>query len=169
MIDQQFFLLIHNLAGKSRLLDFFGIFFADYLGYFLILFTLFFLWSIKDQRQRMRALFFLALSLILSRGILTELIRYFYHRSRPFSALGFEPLIGEVNQGAFPSGHAAFYFALAIAVYFLDQKKGKYLLAAAAVIGLARIFVGVHWPMDIVGGALAALFSVLAVKQILDK
>lgn len=167
-LDQTFFLWIHGLAGKSRLLDFLGIFLADYLGYILTVGALATIWALGDWKRRIHYFSFLALVLILSRGIFTELIRFFYHRPRPFSVLDFKPLIEGVNQGAFPSGHAAFYFALAGVVYFLDQRKGKYFFTAAALMGLARVFVGVHWPMDIIGGALAALLSVLAVKRILE-
>ena len=168
-MDQKLFNLIHSFAGKSRLLDFLGIFFADYIGYFLIIIAAALLFSLKSWKEKYYSFALLALSLILSRGILTELIRYFYHRSRPFSVLSFEPLIDGVNQGAFPSGHAAFYFALAGVILFLNTKWGWRFIGAAALMGLARIFVGVHWPLDIAGGALVAVLSAFAAKRILDK
>ena len=117
----------------------------------------------------MRALLFLALSLLLARGILTELIRYFYHRPRPFLVLDFEPLIEKMNQGALPSGHAAFYFALAGAIFFLNRRSGWYFLIGASAVGFGRVLVGVHWPLDIVIGALAGLLSAYLVQLLFNR
>lgn len=163
-MDQQLFLLIHSLADKSRLLDFLGIFFADYLGYFLIIAVAFILLSLNGWKEKYRYFSLISLSLILSRGVLTELIRFFWHRPRPFAVLDFTPLIGQTNQGAFPSGHAAFYFALILPVFLIDKKWGGYLAAGALLIGIARIFVGIHWPADILGGMVIAALSFYLVR-----
>lgn len=149
------------------MLDFFGIFFADYLGYFLILGAIFLIWSLKDYKKRVYSSSFALLVLILSRDILTELIRYLYYRPRPFLALNFTALINGYHTAAFPSGHAAFYFALAGVVYLLNKKWGQYFIGAAAVMGLARVFVGVHWPLDIVAGAIVGFLSVYLTNLLL--
>ncbi len=167
MFDQQLFLLIHNLAGKSRLLDFLGIFLADYFGYLLVLTAVVIIAMESDWRKRFANFSVLALSLIISRGIITEIIRAIYYRPRPFLALNFEPLVAEINHGAFPSGHAAFYFALAGVIWLLDKKWGWRFLIAASLMGLARVFVGVHWPLDIIGGAIVGIASVWAVNKYL--
>lgn len=166
-MDLYFFNAIHNLAGKSRLLDFFGIFFADYFGYFLILAAIVIIGMEPDWRKKFNYYALIALSLILSRGILTETIRFIYARLRPFIALGFNPLIVEIDRGAFPSGHAAFYFALAGVMFLLNKKLGWRFIGAAALMGLARVFVGVHWPLDIIGGAVVGLGSVWLAEKYL--
>ncbi|MBI3046312.1 MAG: phosphatase PAP2 family protein [Candidatus Harrisonbacteria bacterium] len=165
--DLALFNLIHNLSGKSRLLDFFGVFFADYFGYFLIIAVGLILFSRNGWKEKYRYFSLISLAVILSRGIFTELIRFFWHRPRPFLVLNFTPLIEQANQGAFPSGHAAFYFALILPVFLINKKWGNYLAAGVLLMGLSRIFVGVHWPLDIAGGALAAILSVLVAKRIL--
>ena len=166
-LDLLIFNIIHNLAGKSRLLDFLGIFFSDYFGYLLVLTALVIVAMENDWRKRFINFSALALSLIISRGIITEAIRAIYYRPRPFLALNFEPLIAEVNHGAFPSGHAAFYFAFAGVIWLLDKKWGWRFFIGAVLIGLARVFVGVHWPLDIVGGAIVGLASVWLVDKYL--
>ena len=108
-----------------------------------------------------------ALSLILSRGIITELIRFIFLRQRPFEVLGIQPLINHPVGSSLPSGHAAFYFALGLAVFYMNKKWGWRFLAAVLIIGLARIFVGVHWPMDIIVGAAVGLTSALIVRKLL--
>lgn len=170
MIDQKIFSAIHNVVGKSRILDFLGIFFADYLGYFLIAAAISLVWfSFSGWKKRFYYYSFLILAVILSRGILTELIRMFYQRPRPFSFLNFQPLINSTNAGSFPSGHAAFYFALASCVFLVNKKWGQYFLIAAVLIGLARVFAGAHWPSDIVAGTVIGVLSVWAVGRLLDK
>ena len=168
-LDLQLFNLIRSLAGKSKLLDFLGVFLADYLGYFLIAGTIFLIWQLPDWKKKFHYFSFVALTTILSRGILTESIRFFYHRPRPFLALNFVPLIGEVDVGAFPSGHAAFYFALALVVFLINKKWGQYFIGTSILMGLARVFVGVHWPLDILGGIAAAAISFYAIKSLLDR
>jgi undecaprenyl-diphosphatase len=165
--DVALFNSIHGLAGVSRLLDFMGIFFAEYAGYFLIgIFLVWLFWK-YEGRQRLYILLFTSLSLIISRGIMTEVIRFAYHRLRPFVALQFTPLIEQADKGSFPSGHATFYFALAAAIWLRDRRAGSYFFAAAALMGLARVFVGVHWPLDIIGGALVACATVYVVRLLL--
>ncbi len=165
--DLALFNLIHDLAGKSRLLDFLGIFLADYFGYLLILAAIALVAMESDWRKKFNYYTTLALSLILSRGIFTETIRFIYARPRPFTALEFAPLIAEKDYGAFPSGHAAFYFALAGVIWLLNKKWGWRFAAAAALMGLARVFAGVHWPLDIVGGAIVGLGSVWLIDKYL--
>lgn len=168
-MDQQLFNLIHGFADRSQLLDFLGIFLADYLGYFLIVAAVYLIWRENNWQKRFQGIAFLSLSLLLSRGILTELIRFFYYRPRPFLVLDFTPLIAETNKGAFPSGHAAFYFALAGTLFFLNRRNGWYFGLGALAIGFGRIFVGVHWPLDILAGALVAAISAYAVNLLLTK
>ncbi len=167
--DLSIFNAIHDLAGKSRLLDFFGVFFADYSGYLLVLAAIVILSVESDWRKKFLNFSLLAMSLIISRGIITEAVRFVYYRPRPFVALDFNPLIAEVNRGAFPSGHAAFYFALTGVIWILDRKWGWRFGAAAILMGLARIFTGVHWPLDVVAGSATGLASVLLSAYLLKR
>ena len=108
-------------------------------------------------------------SLILSRGLIAETIRFFYYRPRPFEALNFIPLINQDTVAAFPSGHAAFYFALTFAIFYVSRRWFYWFLAGAVLMGLARAFIGVHWPLDILAGALIGLFSIFMVKYTLAR
>jgi len=167
-MDEIVFKFINGFAGKSQWLDFAGIFFADYFGYLLIAGVAYLIFSAGDWRKKFQNSAFIILSTIISRGIITEIIRFFYNRPRPFIEFGNLPLIDQANVPALPSGHAAFYFALVIPVFFINKKFGWYGVAGAALMGVARIFVGVHWPLDIVAGALVALLSVFIVHWLLD-
>lgn len=169
-MDLYFFQLINSLAGRLWPLDWFAVFFADYFGYFLILIAI--ILFLRERNWRERTYFFslAALSLILSRGIIAEALKFFIARKRPFSILEIAPLLKYEAYDkfmSFPSGHASFFFALALAVFYFNKLWGWRFLAMAAVISLARIFTGVHWPSDILAGAVIGLGSVFLVKQIL--
>jgi len=167
--DLSVFNFLFGFARKFQSLDKLGIFLAEYLPYILILFTLFLFFRQKNWKRRIYFLSFIILSLILSRGLITETIRFFYHQPRPFIVLNIEPLINHDTTSSFPSGHASAYFALALAIFYLNKKLGWWFLISSLLMGIARIFVGIHWPTDILGGIVIALLSVLLVKKILPK
>jgi undecaprenyl-diphosphatase len=165
--DFLIFNFIYGLANKWWPLDWLGIFFAKYLGYFIVLVAVFFL--IKERNWHQRIYFFAlgGLSVILARGLITEIIRFFYYRPRPFLVLQIQPLINHDITGSFPSGHATAFFALALAIFYFNRKWGWRCLILALLIGLARIFVGVHWPLDILAGAIIGLGSAFLIRKIL--
>lgn len=157
------FTCLNNLAGKWICLDGLAIFFAQYFVYFLVAGAILFFFLIKKQ-ERIRYLFLAGFSIILSRLVITELIRLVWHRSRPFIAHQVNLLIEHSASASFPSGHVAFLFALATAVYFFDKKIGIIFLIISLFIGLARIFVGIHYPLDVLGGIVVGIFSAILVK-----
>lgn len=132
--------------------DWLTIFFASYLQYVLgILFFVFLAIKVAPVK-RWQAFWSGIVSVIVARGIITTAIRYFYHKPRPFVVNNFIPLITE-NDFSFPSGHMTFFFALSTVIYVHDKKWGVWFMIASALMGIARIAAGVHWPSDIIGGA----------------
>lgn len=133
--------------------DLWIVFFAKYFPYIVAgLFVVFAL--TRSQARKVRILLFCegAAAALISRGAV-EAIRLFIHRPRPFVAdTSIVPLISETSF-SFPSGHAAFFFALATTVYLHDKRLGVWFFLAAAAIGAARVLAGVHYPTDILGGA----------------
>ncbi len=118
------------------------------------------------QNIRMLALAFCA-ALIARFGI-TELIRLIYPRPRPFEVLpDVIQLVPHAGDGAFPSGHAALAFAIATAVFSYYPKTGTFFFLAALSIGIGRVAAGVHWPSDIVGGAMVGIATSIAVQKLL--
>ena len=53
----------------------------------------------------------------------------------------------------------AWFFALVIVVWFVSRTWGIWYLALTAAMGIARIYVGVHWPLDILGGIAVGIAS----------
>ncbi len=159
---------MHGIVGQSSLFDFFIVLAAQYLPYAVVVAALFFFFTRKPARMRLWTLFVVTLTIILSRGIVTELIRFFYSRSRPHIALGFDPLV-QASTSSFPSGHAVLFFALASVIYVFDKGWGRWFWGFAVVNTLARIVAGVHWPTDIVGGLIVAIISFYVIRALTKK
>lgn len=168
-IDTSVFNAIHGLAGDSVWLDFLGVFFAKYLPYFIIVGFLVGLLFVRDWRRRFYDFVLITLSILLARGIILEFIRFVYYRPRPELVLSVDTLIETPSLPSFPSGHAAVFFALGAALWFLNKKWGLFLLSAALIVSVGRVFVGVHWPSDVIVGALIGVFCAYIVKLALPK
>ena len=165
-INRILFEFLFQWSGRSSLFDASIVFLAKFLPYLLVLGFL--IWVFSREHWKLRWLVFAegAIAIILARGIITEAIRFFYHNPRPFEALSFSALISE-SSSSFPSGHAAFFFALAMTVFYYGRRLGWWFLAFAFVVGLARVFAGVHWPLDILGGAGVGISSGLLAHKLL--
>lgn len=78
-------------------------------------------------------------------------------RVRPYLLLGFEPLIPPLGDASFPSGHTAACFAAATAVFSRDKRWGVAAYAFGALMGVSRLYLGVHFPTDVLAGALLGM------------
>ena len=165
LLAQWFFALTH----KSALLDGAIVFFARYFPYLLVLGFLLFLLAEPGRRRRSFLFLETVLAVLLSRGIITEGIRFFYHTPRPFEAWQVPPMVPETLGNSFPSGHAAIFFAVAMVLFFWDKKWSSWFFIFALLMGLARVTAGTHWPLDIAGGALIGIASTLVVHSLLKK
>lgn len=167
--DLKIFYFFNNLAGKSAVFDAIIIFSADYFKYALAaIFILFLYLENRPNRQKLQIFLVTAISMLIARFGVTNLIRFLYPRSRPFIDYQVNQLIPEGING-FPSGHAALFFAMAMAIYFYNKKWGTWFFAAALIMGIARVISGVHYPLDILGGAIVGMLSAYAVFYFIKK
>lgn len=90
--------------------------------------------------------------------VLVEIIRHFYSRPRPFETLNFTPLIEHETGKSFPSKHATSAMVIALALIPLFPIFGILMIFNALIVGLTRILSGIHYPSDVLGGFLLALF-----------
>jgi undecaprenyl-diphosphatase len=72
----------------------------------------------------------------------------------------FHPLVAEPHSSSFPSGHAATSFACALVLAWLVPRLALPCVLLAALIAASRVYLGVHYPLDVIGGA--ALGAVVA-------
>lgn len=153
-LDAELSLLLNGLTGRSPFFDGLIVFFASDLAYVLpFIFLVFLAFSSYSGREKLRIFLVTAASSIIARFGITELIRFFIHRPRPFSALPVRQLLTDAAW-SFPSGHAVFFFAVAMSIYLYDKKWGIAFFTAALLISVSRVIAGIHYPSDIAVGAL---------------
>lgn len=161
-MDFYIFHLINQFAGKWVCLDNLAIFFAKYFVYILVILVVIIFW--KKWKIISQSL----LAAILARWGIVELIRFLWPRPRPFINHAVNLLFPYIEP-SFPSGHAAFTFALATVIYYCNKKAGILFFIAGFLISLSRVFAGIHWPSDILAGAIVGIFSGWLVVKLTKK
>jgi undecaprenyl-diphosphatase len=99
--------------------------------------------------------------------LINQLIGKVWHRERPFAAHPSAHVWGSRSRDpSFPSDHASAAFGIAFAVFLFDRVAGSIFLMAAFVIGAGRVFIGAHYPADVLAGCLVGLGSALLVARV---
>ncbi|MBC8527167.1 MAG: phosphatase PAP2 family protein [Candidatus Cloacimonetes bacterium] len=110
-----------------------------------------------EHKKALLVLGLAVIAVLLSDSIAYRILKPLFGRIRPCnpSALieGGRFLLGYNTSYAFPSNHASNMFALATLFTCFYRKRTAYFFGFAAIIGFSRIYVGVHYPIDVVGGA----------------
>jgi undecaprenyl-diphosphatase len=75
-----------------------------------------------------------------------------------------KPLVAVPHDGSFPSGHATASFACATTLAFFVPRAAPAFLLLAAAIAWSRVYVGVHYPLDVLGGAVLGVLIALALR-----
>lgn len=172
--DFAVFPYLHALAGLSPAFDALVRFFAVPVAYLMVLAvagygvcTYFFRSDISKKETR-RLLFLTGVGVFISRVIVAEPLRIFIARVRPYEMLSLPHQLIEHPFGrSLPSGHTAIAFAVAAAVYAHHRATGIALFVVATLVGLSRVIAGVHWPSDILGGAIVGIAGVWIAKKIM--
>jgi len=170
-MNNQIFFFFYNFAHQSASSDKLIIFFAVYFPYVVIILAGLFLlfhhevfqaenpFQVFLQKKKEILLVFFSGCLAYA---LSYVLKFLFSIPRPFDVFSqVHSLISETGY-SFPSGHATFFMALAVSIFFYHKKAGYIFMFFALIIGIARIVAGVHFPTDILGGfvvgALVALF-----------
>jgi undecaprenyl-diphosphatase len=120
---------------------------------------------------RLRGLRFLALaivSVVVADAISTHLLKHTLWRPRPCVALeAVRLLVGCVNSPSFPSNHAVNGSALATLAGLHGFRFGLPVAALALVVGYSRIYVGAHYPLDVLAGSVLGIVVALVLSGVL--
>ncbi len=160
---------LNGFAGQKIWLDILGIILAEFLIFFLplvIVFTYFF----SSKRKKLLTI---ALKIIFSLALvygLNYLVGLIFARLRPFvdhkEIYQLAKFFDKTTDYSFPSYHTATAFVMAFIVLLDWRKFGIILLIPALLVGLGRVFAGVHYPTDILGGIITALVSAYSINFI---
>ena len=136
------------------MLDLLAIFCAKYLiAFSLILAAAAFLRLSRDKQRSMIIFAAITLPIIYLTAVIAG---YFYNNPRPFVVLHFVPLIPHGNDNGFPSDHMLLASTLASIWTIYNRRIGLVLGVLALFIGIARVYAGVHHPVDIIGSVIVA-------------
>ena len=156
-VDANVIYWIYQTGGNS-LFDAIAVTFSYVGTYRLIAFLLcLFFWTKKETRQ---ITFVLFVSIIVS-GLLVGLIKDIVDRPRPYIMLGLtaaDMLVHTSPYVSFVSGHATSAFVTAAAVSYYFRKWLIPAVLTACVAGLSRIYLLVHYPSDVIAGAIFGVF-----------
>ncbi|MXY47649.1 MAG: phosphatase PAP2 family protein [Chloroflexi bacterium] len=160
--DKALFLWINALVGHAPVIDaMMSRLASDYLvpvGMGLTLVALWFVGSDDRERMRHQIGMFTALTAMALSSLVVFICNALFFRPRPFDGLDDVSLLFYMpTDSSFPSNSAAVAFAIAAGVWCINRHLGIVLFVAAAVYGFSRIYVGVHYPADILGGIAIAL------------
>lgn len=153
----------NQFAGQHVLLDKGMAFFAQYsLEIYVLLFIFAWLSLPKSEMNQRHALIIMGFAGVLGL-VINVLVSHLWFRPRPFSILEpdtFTQLIPHSADASFPSDHTTGSFGFAAASWGKAPKWITISFTALAILnGVSRLYVGVHWPTDVLAGMVIGTLS----------
>lgn len=135
-------------------------------GIIWVIFSLLLLIPKRTRKAGVMSLLALLVSLLINNMTLKNLVA----RIRPYDAIeGLVPLIRRPWDYSFPSGHTGSSFASAWVLFRrLPRRFGIPALILAGLIGVSRLYLGVHYPTDVLFGAASGIFSGMVAEALVN-
>ncbi|EOV9525794.1 undecaprenyl-diphosphatase [Bacillus cytotoxicus] len=161
-MNYRIFKSINGLAGRNSSLDAFMVFISQ-KSRFLYILLLLIMWF-RNNGCRKRILF--AGISVGAALCVNRFIQFFYFKPRPFIVHPVRLLIPAKKNSSFPSKHTVVAFALATSILLRERLFGGVMWILAILTGFSRIWLGHHYPFDIIGSAFIGSSISVAVERI---
>lgn len=161
------FFPINQLAVDFPLLAPVAIILAKYT---VLLFPIVFIAYWLTGKKQHRLMLLSALAAFVLATILGRLAGLLHYNEQPFHVLeGANQLVGHAIDNSFPSDHTMLFFAVCSS-FFLYRAAGRYgWMLLALAVGIARIMAGVHYPLDVLVGALCGMIGAFSFYLLVQK
>ncbi len=154
-------MFINQFSGRGSAMDWLMILISNRIRYVFI-FVLVFMWFRNDSYKKV------SFNAVMSIGItlfIHTFIKLFYFKPRPFVTNRVGILIPSKKDSTFPSKHTLLVFAISSSIFLYDRFLGSIMWVLSLLTGISRIWVGHHYPSDIIGSAfIATLTSIITDK-----
>jgi len=155
-VDQSVFLFFNNTLSNSIFDKIFPII-TEPKNWLIVAMIAMIFFIFKEKKKAIGVIALVLVAAVLSDLIAYRIIKPLFGRLRPchpeYFIQGGRFLVGMKTSFSFPSNHAMNMFTAATVLSYFYQKYSGYFFGFAALIGFSRIYVGVHYPLDIIGGA----------------
>ncbi|KKI92417.1 bacitracin ABC transporter permease [Bacillus sp. SA1-12] len=160
-MNSKVFKLITQLSGRCSPIDLLMILISNKIRYVFI-FVLIFMWFKNDSYKRVTCKATKSMGVTL---FIHTLIKLFYFKPRPFVKRRVGILIPSKMDSTFPSKHTLLVFAISTSIFLYDRVLGSIMWVISVLTGFSRIWVGHHYPFDIIGSAfIGTMTSILLDK-----
>jgi len=183
ILDLQLFLIINKIISNPIFDIIFTFLHQPYknIWFIIIILSIWIYFIYKDKKNRLILILILPLGIFITDKI-GDSIKDFELRNRPYMTINNEEMnllvkVKKTEDGkykntrsskkSFPSNHSANIFFIYFILSILYPSKNKYFLFIAIMIGISRIYVGVHYPFDVISGAGIGLFMGFIIKKLL--
>ena len=183
ILDLQLFLIINKKIANPVFDIIFTFLHQPYknIWFIIIILSIWIYFIYKHKKNRLILILILPLGIFITDKI-GDSIKDFELRNRPYMTINNEEInllvkVKKTEDGkykntrsskkSFPSNHSANIFFIYFILSILYPNKNKYFLFIAMIIGISRIYVGVHYPFDVISGAAIGLSIGFVIKKIL--
>ncbi|MFD0696936.1 undecaprenyl-diphosphatase [Paenibacillus sp. GCM10027628] len=165
-LDYQLFQIINHLGVSVSFLNPLMRFFAQDAEYLFYLGIAVYWFTRREANRKMvaEALVSACVGLLMS-----GLVGHFFYRDRPFVSHTVLQLIAHPANASFPSDHAIGAFVIATSIWLFRRNDGKVWFGLAACIALSRVWTGVHYPTDVIAGAVIGMLAAAIVHQLIAR
>lgn len=167
-MNMQIFRLINNMAHKSKILDEIMIAFTNYVPMIFIAITVIvFIIGLKDKKVQNRKI---AVSTVIFAAInlfISFIIGNIYFVNRPFVNNKVNLLVQHSKDASFPSDHAIGTMSIALGLKKYNKIISTILMLLSIIVGFSRVYVGNHYPFDVLGGYVIAIITSYIYNKIL--